>query len=39
MEVTDLSSLVAFMIAPLVIWIGLFLYLLSLDRQIKRLKK
>ncbi|MEN6520464.1 MAG: CcmD family protein [Armatimonadota bacterium] len=34
-----MSSLVAFMIAPLIVWIGLFFYLLHIDRQVKGLKK
>jgi CcmD family protein len=34
-----MNSLVAFMIAPLIVWIGLFLYLLSIDQQVKELKK
>ncbi len=34
-----MNPLVAFMIAPLIVWIGLFVYMLSLDGQIKRLKK
>jgi CcmD family protein len=34
-----MSSLAAFMIAPLIVWAGLFLYLLHIDRQVKELKK
>ncbi|HOM72098.1 MAG TPA: CcmD family protein [Armatimonadota bacterium] len=34
-----MSALAAFMITPLLVWIGLFLYLLYIDKQIKELKK
>jgi CcmD family protein len=34
-----MNSLVAFMIAPLIVWVTLFIYLLSLDKQIRSLKK
>ncbi|MBI2842411.1 MAG: CcmD family protein [Armatimonadetes bacterium] len=34
-----MSALVAFMIAPLIVWVGLFIYLLSIDRQVRELKK
>jgi len=34
-----MSSLLAFMIAPLIVWVGLFLYLLYIDRQVKGLRK
>lgn len=34
-----MSSLLAFMIAPLIVWVGLFLYLLYIDRQVKELRK
>jgi len=34
-----MSGLVAFMIAPLIVWVGLFLYLLAIDRQVRDLKR
>ena len=34
-----MNPLIAYMIAPLIVWGGLFFYLLSIDRQIKDLKK
>lgn len=34
-----MSPLVSVMIAPLIVWIGVFLYILRLDRQIKALRK
>ena len=34
-----MNPLIAYMIAPLIVWAGLFFYLLSIDRQIKDLKK
>lgn len=34
-----MSALVAFMIAPLLVWAGLFFYLLSIDKQVRELKK
>jgi len=27
------------MIAPLIVWVGLFLYLLAIDRQVRDLKR
>lgn len=34
-----MSALVAFMIAPLICWIALFLYLWRLEARVKELKK
>jgi CcmD family protein len=34
-----MSGMIAFMIAPLIVWAGLFFYLLSIDKQVKDLKK
>ena len=35
----ELSSLVALMIAPLVVWIGVFLYLMNLDAKVRKLNR
>ena len=34
-----MNSLMAYMIAPLIVWVGLFFYLLSIDKQVRNLKK
>ncbi|MDO8589005.1 MAG: CcmD family protein [Armatimonadota bacterium] len=34
-----MSPLTAVMIAPLIVWIGVFLYMLRLDLQVKELKR
>ena len=34
-----MNPLLAYMIAPLIVWIGLFIYLMSIDKQIKDLRK
>jgi CcmD family protein len=33
-----MSPLVAVMIAPLIVWIGVFVFLLRLDRQVRDLR-
>jgi CcmD family protein len=34
-----MSSNMSLMIAPLIVWIGLFFFLLKLDRQVRDLKR
>ncbi|MDO8684556.1 MAG: CcmD family protein [Armatimonadota bacterium] len=34
-----MSPMMAIMIAPLIVWIGIFIFLVKLDRQVKNLTR